>query len=303
VAETVAPERVGAFELTATRFRRLALASAFSLWVIVASGATVRLTGSGLGCEGWPGCTPGAVFPEKDYHSFVEFGNRVVSIFPILLSLTTAIASHFVRTLPRWVRTTAWAAALGTIAQAPLGLLTVRLNLDPLAVMSHFLLAIAVLACAVVVAVEARRAEVGPAPPFVPLWVRRAALAFAALALAVVVTGTLVTAGGPHAGDPDVVDRLGNLQDAIWVHVRVTAAFGITLLAVVWYLRHTPAQRVAFLLLGVVIAQAIVGEVQWRNALPWWLVLIHVGLAAAIWGVTVWLVALLGRPTASVART
>jgi heme a synthase len=302
VAETVAPSRVGAFELTATRFRRLALASALSLWVIVATGATVRLTGSGLGCEGWPGCTPGAVFPEKDYHSFVEFGNRVVSVFPILLSLTTAIASHIVRALPRWARGTAWAAALGTIAQAPLGLLTVRLDLDPLAVMSHFLLAIVVLACAVVVAVEARRAEVGAAPPFVPRWVQRAVLAFAALAFAVVVTGTLVTAGGPHAGDPDVVDRLGDLEGAIWVHVRVTAAFGIALLAVVWYLRNTPARRVAFLLLGVVITQAIVGEVQWRNALPWWLVLIHVGLAAAIWGVTVWLVALLRRPTASAAR-
>jgi cytochrome c oxidase assembly protein subunit 15 len=302
VAETVASRRVGAFELTATRFRRLALASALSLWVIVATGATVRLTGSGLGCEGWPGCTPGAVFPEKDYHSFVEFGNRVVSVFPILLSLATATASHLVRALPRWVRATAWAAALGTLAQAPLGLLTVRLDLDPLAVMSHFLLAIAVLACAVVVTNEARRAEVGFAPPFVAVLVGRAALAFAALALAVVVTGTLVTAGGPHAGDPDVVDRLGNLEDAIWVHVRVTAAFGIALLALVWYLRHSPVRRVALLLLGIVIAQAIVGEVQWRNALPWWLVLIHVGLAAAIWGVTVWLVALLRRPTASAAR-
>jgi heme A synthase len=71
---------------------------------------------------------------------------------------------------------------------------------------------------------------------------------------------------------------------------------------VVWYLRRSPVRRVAFLLLGVVIAQAIVGEVQWRNALPWWLVLIHVGLATAIWGVTVWLVALLRRPTASAAR-
>jgi cytochrome c oxidase assembly protein subunit 15 len=299
VAETVAPGRVGALELTPARFRKLAVASALSLWVIVASGATVRLTGSGLGCEGWPGCTPGAVFPEKDYHSFVEFGNRLVSVFPILLSLTTAIASHFLRTLPRWVRATAWTAALGTIAQAPLGLLTVRLDLDPLAVMSHFLLAIAVLACAVVVAVEARRAELGPAPRFVPLWIQRAGLAFAALALALVVSGTFVTAGGPHAGDPDVVDRLGNLHDAIWVHVRVTAAFGLALLGVVWYLRRSPVRRVAFLLLGVVIAQAIVGEVQWRNALPWWLVLVHVALAAAVWAVTVWLVALIWRPTAS----
>jgi heme A synthase len=77
--------------------------------------------------------------------------------------------------------------------------------------------------------------------------------------------------------------------------------FGTALLALVWYLRHSPARHVAFLLLSVVIAQAIVGEVQWRNALPWWLVLIHVGLAAAIWAVTVWLVALLWRPTASTA--
>jgi hypothetical protein len=46
-----------------------------------------------------------------------------------------------------------------------------------------------------------------------------------------------------------------------------------------------------------------VGEVQWRNALPWWLVLIHVALAAGIWGVTVWLVAFLRRPTALGART
>ena len=138
--------RVRGFELAPSTFRLLATASAFALYVIIVSGATVRLTGSGLGCEGWPGCTPGAVFPEKDYHSFVEFGNRVVSLFPILLSLGTAIASHFLRPLPRWVRACAWVAALGTIAQAPLGLITVRLDLDPVAVMSHFLLAIVVLA-------------------------------------------------------------------------------------------------------------------------------------------------------------
>lgn len=298
--------RVRGFELAPSTFRLLATASAFALYVIIVSGATVRLTGSGLGCEGWPGCTPGAVFPEKDYHSFVEFGNRVVSLFPILLSLGTAIASHFLRPLPRWVRACAWVAALGTIAQAPLGLITVRLDLDPVAVMSHFLLAIVVLATAVLVAVEARRVEVGPGERFLSNRLRWASLAFAALTLAVVFTGTLVTAGGPHAGDPDVVDRLGNIETAIRVHVRVTAVFGVTLLGVVWYLRRVapPAVgRIAYLLLGLVIVQAIVGETQWRNALPWWLVLVHVALAAAIWATTVWLVALLWRPTASSART
>jgi heme a synthase len=298
--------RVRGFELAPSTFRLLATGSAVALYVIIVSGATVRLTGSGLGCEGWPGCTPGAVFPEKDYHSFVEFGNRVVSLFPILLSLGTAIASHFLRTLPRWVRTCAWVAALGTIAQAPLGLITVRLDLDPIAVMSHFLLAIVVLAAAVVVAVEARRLEVGPGERFISERLRWASLAFAALTLTVVFTGTLVTAGGPHAGDPDVVDRLGNIETAIRVHVRVTAVFGIALLGAVWYLRRvapTTVRRIAYLLLGLVVAQAIVGETQWRNALPWWLVLVHVALAAAIWATTVWLVALLWRPTASSVRT
>ena len=284
--------RVRGFELAPATFRLLATASAISLYVIIVSGATVRLTGSGLGCEGWPGCTPGAVFPEKDYHSFVEFGNRVVSLFPILLSLGTAIASHFLRELPRWVRGCAWLAALGTIAQAPLGLLTVRVDLDPVAVMSHFLLAVVVLAAAVVVAVEARRHEVGPAAPFASRRLRRASIAFAALTLAVVFTGTLVTASGPHAGDPDVVDRLGNIETAIEVHVRITAVFGIALLALVWYLRRRAPEvirRIAYLLLGFVVAQAVVGETQWRNELPWWLVLVHVALAAGIWATTVWL--------------
>ena len=163
-------ERVAsrAFALSPTLFRRLALASAVSLWVVITTGATVRLTGSGLGCEGWPGCAPGAVFPEKDYHSFVEFGNRVVSLFPILLTLAVAGASHFLRALGGWLRVVAWIAALGTLAQAPLGLLTVRLHLHPLAVASHFLLAIVVLTGAVLVAVEARRVEAGAAAPPVP---------------------------------------------------------------------------------------------------------------------------------------
>lgn len=289
-------------ELTANRFRKLALASVVSLFLIVTSGATVRLTGSGLGCEGWPGCSPGAVFPEKDYHSFVEFGNRLVSVFPILLSLATAGAALFIRELPRWAKATAGAAALGTLAQAPLGLLTVRLDLDPVAVMAHFLLAILVLAAAVVVMLEARRIEVGDAEPMVPRWARFAGIGFAALALGLVVSGTLVTAAGPHAGDPDVVDRLWRLEDAVWLHVRVTAAFGIALLGVLWYLRRTPLIRAGLVVLALVLVQMVVGEIQWRSSLPWWLVLLHVTLATGIWATTVWLVTLLWRPSAATAR-
>jgi heme A synthase len=43
------------------------------------------------------------------------------------------------------------------------------------------------------------------------------------------------------------------------------------------------------------------GELQYRTHLPWWLVLIHVSLAAAVWAVTVTLVTLVRRPLASLA--
>jgi heme a synthase len=86
----------------------------------------------------------------------------------------------------------------------------------------------------------------------------------------------------------------------MWVHVRASAAFGLGFVIGVAYLaRHRPATnallKVAGLLLALLLAQMAVGEVQYRNELPWWLVLVHVSLAAAIWSVTVALVTLMWR--------
>jgi heme a synthase len=49
----------------------------------------------------------------------------------------------------------------------------------------------------------------------------------------------------------------------------------------------------------VLVVQMAVGEIQYRNALPWGLVLMHVFLAAAIWALTVAIVWTLWRPPAS----
>src|SRR6266508_5562534 len=153
--ESTPATRARGFELSPTTFRRLALGSAGWLWLIVVSGATVRLTASGLGCEHWPGCTAGNPFPEKDYHAFVEFGNRMVATIPLGLTLATAAAAWFVRGLSRWAVWLAVAVAIGTFAQAPLGYVTVKLDLHPLIVMSHLLLSLLVLAGGVVLALEA----------------------------------------------------------------------------------------------------------------------------------------------------
>ena len=299
--ESTALARTRRLELTPAVLSKVAFWSAVSLYLIIVSGATVRLTGSGLGCEGWPGCGEGRLFPEKDHHQAVEFGNRVVAILPLTLSVLTWVAAWRLAVATTWARWLAFAVAAATIVQAPLGLITIRVDLHPVAVLAHFLLAIAALGGAVVVAIEARRLERGHGVPVVPRWVRLGGLALAAVCLVLVVTGTLVTAAGPHAGDPDVVDRLWRLTDAMWVHVRASAAFGLGFLALLVYLwRRRPRTdgllRVAGVLLALLLAQMAVGEIQYRNELPWWLVLVHVSLAAAIWATTVALATLLWRP-------
>jgi cytochrome c oxidase assembly protein subunit 15 len=199
------------------------------------------------------------------------------------------------------VRLTALAAFLGTVAQIPLGGITVILELHPVAVMSHFLLALVVVALAVVVALEAWTHARGGGAPVGPRWWRLAATVGVPACLALVVTGAVATASGPHSGGEDI-RRLGVVvTDAVYVHVRATAVYGIGLLLVgAWLLRHrgrVPGiARLGALLLAVLLVQMAVGEIQYRNALPWGLVLVHVFLGATIWTLTVAIVHTLWRP-------
>ena len=284
--------------MTPRRIRWLATATVVSLYVIVITGSLVRLTGSGLGCEGWPGCEEGAFFPEDDAHAFIEFGNRVFGIFPITLSILTAWAA---RRLPRWTFWTAVAVAALTVAEAPLGLATIRYDLPPEMVMVHFLVALLALGGAIVVLIEAIRAERGGAPIDFPRELQIGGIVLVAACLLLVLTGTMVTGAGPHSGDPDVIERLWNLPDALYLHVRITAVFGCVFLFVLGYLvaRRSLSPRLfrfSLLLLAVLIGQMAVGELQWRLELPWGVVAVHVGLAAAVWALTVALVAMLWRP-------
>jgi heme a synthase len=266
--------------------------------VIIITGSLVRLTGSGLGCEGWPGCEEGAFFPAADHHAFVEFGNRVFGIFPITLSILVA---WFARRRARWVFLTALGVAVLTVAEAPLGLATIRYDLPPGIVIVHFLLALLALGGAIVVALEAVREERGSASISVPKELRWAGLALVVACLALVVSGTFSTAAGPHSGDADVVERLWHLDDAVYLHVRITAVFGALFLFVLGLLaaRRQLAPRLlrfALVLLGVLLVQMAVGELQWRLELPWGIVAFHVALAAAVWALTVALVYMLWRP-------
>jgi heme a synthase len=290
------------------RFLRLASASAISLYLVVASGAFVRLTGSGLGCENWPRCGD-KPYPERDFHAFVEFGNRLVAVVGLLLTLATWLVARKTVALSRAGRGLALSAFLVVVAQIPLGAVTIALDLHPLAVMAHFLLGLTALGLAVVVAIEAASAVDGRAEPIGPRWLRQL-VAWAGLpaCAALVVTGAVATASGPHPGSDEQVERLGlAITDTVYIHVRVAAVFGLGVLVVGWFLyrlrgRYPRALRLWGALLAVLVAQAILGEVQYRNALPWGLVLVHVALAAAIWALTVAIAYGLWRPPARLAR-
>ena len=275
---TVSPER----------FRSLALSSVGALFVVMVTGAVVRLTASGLGCDNWPRCgdTP---FPASGIHSYVEFGNRVVALVAIFVTIAVAIAARRVDDLPRATMWLAIAVAACTVAQIPLGGVTVVLDLNPYAVMSHFLLALTTIGLAVLVALDAHVFARGASRSRIPRPLGLLSIALIPAALTLIVTGAFVTAAGPHPGaSGEDIPRLGNVVDAAHVHAVATAVFGsvfaVCVLVLIW--RRREAQTELRLALGVILLLGIeigIGQWQWNTGLPWGVVLLHVAVASAVW--------------------
>ena len=72
----------------------------------------------------------------------------MISGIAMVAAVVTAWIGFRMPGLPRAVALGATAAAAGTVAQVPLGAVTVAFDLNPYLVMSHFLLAMAVVAVA-----------------------------------------------------------------------------------------------------------------------------------------------------------
>jgi heme a synthase len=302
-AHPTALARLRGLVLSPAQFFPLALAQLTALWLIVGTGAAVRLTDSGLGCRSWPGCEQGQALPAKDVHAFIEFGNRLVGGVTITLTLLTWLAARRTIGLPRWSVRLALGIFLGTLAQAPIGLLAVASDLRWPIVMLHLLLSILLLAGATVVALEARGAKVGHTQPLVPRDVQRLGLFSVAACFALIVAGSFATAAGPHSGggEADEIDRFGRLEPIVYVHGATVGLFLCAFLLTLGYLAASRdrARRLFTFAAGVfalLVGQMALGEIQWRTHLPWGLVLVHVFLAAAVWMGIVALATLFFRP-------
>lgn len=256
---------------------------------IVVTGGLVRVTGSGLGCPTWPQCVPGSFTPVRhqaeSYHKYIEFGNRtltsVVTLTAVLALLAAVAHRRRVGAGRRWTAVGAAPVAL-VLAQAVIGGVTVLLDLSPAWVSLHFLVSIAL----VVVSGLLYLGTGAPVPVCHRPELRRLTAALSVLAVVVLCLGTLVTGAGPHSGDADTPSRFNlDPRGMSWLHADVVMLFVGLVVALVLVVRLTAAGgalwRRSLWLLGVTLAQGVVGYLQYFTDLPILLVVLHM-LGAAL---------------------
>ncbi len=278
--------------VTTVLMRRLAWASLVANILIVVSGGVVRLTGSGLGCPTWPRCTDESFTPhgELGIHGAIEFGNRMVTFLIAAVAIATfAAAWRYGR--PALTRL-AFLLGVGVPAQAVIGGISVLTDLNPWVVALHLLVSLAMIGVSVLLL---RRLDEGDDEPrqTVPepvTWLVRATFA---VGWAVMYAGTVVTGSGPHAGDAEAPRNGLDPRGVSQLHTDfVMLLLGLTV-AVVLVLKAVDAPPVAQLaartLLGVELAQGLVGFVQYFTDLPVGLVTVHLLGAALTSAALTWL--------------
>ena len=269
--------------------RTLAWATLVANCVLVVTGGAVRLTGSGLGCPTWPRCTDDAFTPRHalSAHSAIEFGNRTLTFVLTAIAVATFVAAW--QSGRRDLRTIALLIGLGVPAQAVIGGISVRTNLNPWVVSLHLVVSLGIIALSVLFL---RRVD-GPAPRPTGGPLTLLASLNSAVGWVVLYVGTIVTGSGPHAGDADSprngLDPLQISQvhaDVVFLFVGLTAALALVLPAV-----GAPAEAVqaARVLLALQIAQGAIGFVQYFTDLPVVLVGLHMLGAALLTAAMTWL--------------
>jgi heme a synthase len=287
---------VWAWLRSAAGLRFATAASVLANSLIVVTGGAVRLSASGLGCPTWPKCTDASLVrtDATGIHGAIEFTNRMLTFVLFVVAVATLIAAI-------GQRRQIWLAALalaGIPAQAVLGGISVLTHLNPWVVSAHLLLSMAILALTVLLWWRVR----DPRPRYRRLPTsRRPARAAPAVLLAglvvvftalVLMAGTVVTGSGPHSGSVSADGRRihrNGLTPASMAQLHadlVMVLIGLTV-GLVLLLRTTDAARATYraavVLLGVELAQGLIGFVQYFTHLPVLLVGAHMAGACVVW--------------------
>jgi cytochrome c oxidase assembly protein subunit 15 len=148
---------------------------------------------------------PGSYLPvegqaEGALHAWIEFGNRLLTFALLFAAIATFIAVF--RSRRRDLRFLASTQVLGILGQGVLGGVTVLTDLNPLAVASHFILSIALIAAAT--SLHSRRHHAQVRTSSTQVRISRISSLHVSLAFIAITIGTLVTGTGPHAGDLEI---------------------------------------------------------------------------------------------------
>ncbi|BBY61282.1 COX15/CtaA family protein [Mycolicibacterium sarraceniae] len=260
---------------------------------IAVTGAIVRVTASGLGCPTWPQCFPGSFVPVPHaevpgIHQAVEFGNRMITFLVVITAILAVLAVTRARRR-REVLVYAWLMPASTVLQAVLGGITVLAGLAWWTVAIHLLVSMAMVWLATLLYVKIGEPDDGLPTVLVPKPLRHLTLLGVLTLSATLVTGTLVTGAGPHAGDKSPQRAVPRLEVEILtlVHLHSTLLIGyLALLAgLAAGLQAVFAPRLIMrrlaVLVAVVLAQGLIGAVQFFTGVPAALVALHVAGAAA----------------------
>jgi cytochrome c oxidase assembly protein subunit 15 len=162
----------------------------------------------------------------------------------------------------------------------------VLFDLSPRLVMGHFVLSMLIVWNAVVLHHRAGRAS-SSVVRVVSERVHGAARVVFGAAAVVVLTGTVVTASGPHAGD-EQAERLDLVvRDVARIHsVAVWLLVAVVLVTLRWMRSDGAPPRVleaGQALLGAILLQGAIGYMQYLTGVPVFLVWFHIVGALLVW--------------------
>lgn len=283
-------------------FQRICVAALVMVAAIVVTGAAVRLSGSGLGCEDWPNCNNTRLIDVSSKHAAIEQINRLFTFAVGLAVVLAALGALWRRPRRRDLSVLALGLVAGVPAQGLVGALVIWTDLHPASVQLHMVLSQILVVLAVLLVVRARRPDGAGLVRAVSGGTRAQVRLVAVWTALAVLAGTVVTGTGPHAGDEEARRFWGTATELsgtalTWVTrvhsviVWVTVGLALRLL---WSLRTRTRDRRALdapLSAWIIAAlvQGAVGYWQHFTGLPAGLVAIHVFGATTLVGITTWL--------------
>jgi cytochrome c oxidase assembly protein subunit 15 len=294
-------------------FRSICVAALVLLSVICVSGAAVRLTGSGLGCDDWPNCNNTQVIDFSSKHATIEQVNRLFTFLVSIGVALAAVAAWYRKPRRRDLLGYSMIMLLGVPMQGVVGAIVVWADLHPATVQLHFLLSMVLVWAAVMMLARSYEPDGGRRVAAVVPRVRRRVMWLVAWTWIAVLAGTVVTGTGPHAGDTEARRFFGTETDIDgaalkWVSrihgviVWITVAVALSLLWMLRRLRHDRQRLDAPLTAWIIAAgiQGTIGYVQYAAGLPAGLVLVHVAGATTLTAITAWLWSSTSRVNVSV---